>query len=402
MVKSTVQFRLLRYEKARHFERVGRVYGRCNWGTHCRMYDEDVGVSNLLDETTERVILPISVKDTRRTKPFKFIQKYITDGTEMEVNQKPLMKNSNTEKAVERDNMPEGDISDDDLDKKNQYEASVLAAQYILKRDDSTEATKAIPGRKLYDQAKSNFPERFKKLPLTTFTQSLSRAVRDSAYEINCLGKRQGYYLLSRNVTAELQEEAQREAEKEQEKVKRREMLLYPILENWLLVQGYQAKDISNMKAGGPWGNPDILGLTLEQGLDGYDIELVTIEAKPTIESWERLFFEAVSHRRFANRSYFAFAHPAEEITKLPQDLRYYSELYGVGVLIVELTKDDFENLRSKRKMEPFDIEQTDVRELYSAPFFYVQSKHQKQFLKKLDLHELTDVIGFGNRLASD
>lgn len=36
-------------------------------------------------------------------------------------------------------------------------------------------------------------------------------------------------------------------------------------------------------------------------------MEIATVEVKPTLANWERQFFEAVSHRRFANRSYFAF-----------------------------------------------------------------------------------------------
>mgnify|MGYP006974890755 CR=1 FL=1 len=52
----------------------------------------------------------------------------------------------------------------------------------------------------------------------------------------------------------------------------------------------------------------DVVGLKVSEGLLGQrDLEVATIEAKLTRKSWKQVFFEAVSHKRFSHRAYFAF-----------------------------------------------------------------------------------------------
>lgn len=40
---------------------------------------------------------------------------------------------------------------------------------------------------------------------------------------------------------------------------------LYPLMELWLQEKGYVAKDMANLKGGGSWGNPDIIGVDVDQ-----------------------------------------------------------------------------------------------------------------------------------------
>ena len=115
-----------------------------------------------------------------------------------------------------------------------------------------------------------------------------------------------------------------------------REKRLYSLLVEWLNSWSYQAEDTSQCKKGGPWGNPDVVGIRTHEGLGGsLHLELASIEAKISEFDWRRVFFEAVSHKRFADRAYFAFAFGTDQptTTKLPelQMLREYGEKYGVG-----------------------------------------------------------------------
>lgn len=285
---------------------------------------------------------------------------------------------------------PELDAADD------KYLIAKSAAEYILQKGEHTNPDSTVATSDLYQRASVEFPEAFADFKESTFGVYLSRAGGDTSTQINTLGRRKGYYL-TRNVAARLLEDEP--ADEEEEKLKRRESLLYSVVQNWLMELGYRAKDVSNQKAGGAWGNPDLCGINLMKRVGGHDIEITTVEVKPSLANWERQFFEAVSHRRFANRSYFAFAHPRDEISKVPSDMRYYSELFGVGVLVLAMEFDDFDDLQSKKPGKPFGVDEIDVREVYSAPFSAVQPAHTARFLSNLELYDIEDIAGFGARL---
>jgi hypothetical protein len=140
---------------------------------------------------------------------------------------------------------------------------------------------------------------------------------------------------------------------------------------------------VDSKRTNGIWGNPDIAGIQIISGITGVSVEVVTIEAKATETHWERWFFEAVSHRRFSNRTYFAFAYPAGELDKLDHELRYYSELFRVGVLIVALPKEKYDDLKQGKVKHPFTLDEVDIVELYSAPFNHVLPRFQKHFIEE-------------------
>ena len=124
-------------------------------------------------------------------------------------------------------------------------------------------------------------------------------------------------------------------------------------------------------------------------------VEVVTIEAKTSFFDWEHWFFEAVSHRRFANRSYFAFAHPFEAISLIPQDMRYYSELYSVGVIVIGMETSHFELLKNGELSE-IDINDVDIQEIYSAPYNHTQPKYQSKFLEALEIRDVRSLYNWG------
>ncbi len=241
--------------------------------------------------------------------------------------------------------------------------------------------------------------------------QYLSNTVKDTGSAINCLGKRKGYYISK--IAKETQGEMVQDSTSEHhgsdanstssnlpssisQKKTQKEILLYPVLESWLVAQGYQAEDISSGRSLGKWGNPDVAGISALDAFNGLSIELVTIEAKVSLDNWEQWIFEAVSHRRFSNRAYFAFAHPEETISKIPQDMRYYSELYGIGVIVLSMENEKYKKLQSGELTDPLDSEDVEIIEVFSAPYSFVQPKYQLRFCDSLGITCLKELYRWG------
>jgi hypothetical protein len=184
---------------------------------------------------------------------------------------------------------------------------------------------------------------------------------------------------------------------------KQKEKLLYPVLKGWLMGQGYRAKDTSTVKAMGRWGNPDLTGIHVAEQLALFSLEVVTIEAKVSLSDWQYWIFEAVSHRRFANRAYFCFAQPEEGIAKIPQDMRYYSELYGIGVLMVSMDSQQFEQLGNGLLSEPLTVADVDIMQLFSAPYHHVQPRYQDSFCRQgLEITTTQQLLTWGDTLGSE
>lgn len=299
-----------------------------------------------------------------------------------------------------------------DMNDKSTMEKVEAAAVYLLKEMNAHSNETAKFGNEVFDKADKEFPnEAFAK---NTFLQYLSVISKKENSPINCLGKRQGYYLAeaAQKVLEESQKTLiisesgeslispstpQKEAGKSQ-----KELLLYPVLIEWLMERKYRAKDISNGRGLGKWGNPDVAGIKSIDIFNGISIEVATIEAKITKDGWEQLIFEAISHRRFANRSYFAFAHPSELVDKLPLDeMRYYSELFQVGILVLQLNTDTFNNL-VKGQMDILDPETVDIVEVNSAPYQIVQPKYQLDFCKAQGINVLQDLHRWGSELLQE
>lgn len=302
------------------------------------------------------------------------------------------------------DRLPASGPSDDNLSGLSKYTQVQSIAKRILSENGAKSEDKTLPGRQILEQSKKKYPDI--DIPENTFLQYLSNSVRDPKSQINSQGRRKGYYLTEiAEVVAKLEDEGleseftetPKPAELEKEKVRvEKEKLLYPLLVNWLQEQGYQSKDTSAGKKGGRWGNPDVTGVLPIEHYQSIVLELATIEVKSSLEGWEQWIFEAVSHRRFANRAYFAFAHPSETINKLPSEMRYYSELYGVGILIVGLSNEAFSELIGGKLEEPIALDEADILEVYSAPFSYVQPQYQTKYCEAINTKSAKDLFAWG------
>ncbi len=129
---------------------------------------------------------------------------------------------------------------------------------------------------------------------------------------------------------------------------------LYPLLELWLQKKGYTSKDVSQLKKGGPWGNPDIIGAERVELFGAVQIELASCEIKVREANWERDIFEAISHKRFSNRSWFCYRIENED-APLPKGIEYYAERYRVGIVQIVLTNEELISLKEKRQ-SPLDF----------------------------------------------
>lgn len=235
-----------------------------------------------------------------------------------------------------------------------------------------------------------------------TFRAYLSRAANDLESAITSAGRgRAGGYFVSEfahrpdraDGIVEEGEVATGEARARVE----REAQLYPVLKSWLIERGYRADDTSARRKLGRWGNPDVVGIRIDEHLGAVELEVASIEAKPSVENWEKWIFEAVSHRRFVHRAYFAFAVPDELRGKMSEDLRYYSERFGVGILTVVLANDVYRELLDGSPREPVTAEDADVVELYPATPDAVPMRYRKQLCKALDITGLDALFHWGD-----
>lgn len=119
-----------------------------------------------------------------------------------------------------------------------------------------------------------------------------------------------------------------------------REAKLYPAVRDWLSSRGYRTQVTASLKRGRQWGNPDVTGLKLNSlPLGQFSTEVATAEVKLSAADWRYWFFEAVSHKRFAHRAWFAFAVGTDEpnLAQLDEanEMCEYAERYRVGLLVL-------------------------------------------------------------------
>lgn len=182
-----------------------------------------------------------------------------------------------------------------------------------------------------------------------------------------------------------------------------REQRLYPVLREWLAGKKYRAAVTANSRAGGAWGNPDVTGVrTVEGYLGARTIEIATVEAKVTAWNWKREFFEAVSHKRFAHRAYFAIGEGSDNpsLDKLPyaSEMREYGEKFGVGIVVVFMPTATYDLLTSSSTLPVLATEDVVFAELWPAVFDWAPSHASVDFLRKtLGLQSDEALYAFGN-----
>jgi len=181
-----------------------------------------------------------------------------------------------------------------------------------------------------------------------------------------------------------------------------REARLYPLLQEWLVVHDYKSDNVSHFRSGGSWGNPDVAGMKLVECLhDHIDIELVTVEAKINLTNWKQFIFEAIAHKRFADRAYFAFAVRLDDadVFKIGEygELRKYGEKYGVGVLAICFPSVVYEKLRDSTT-EAVLLSDVRVIEIWPAMADRPDVVEKDRFIKNvLKIGSKSELFNFGS-----
>lgn len=287
---------------------------------------------------------------------------------------------------------------------KNSRPKSVAIAEFVLRQlDEPASATKPMRAEDIFKAAQ--------KLGISvgmargTFQTALSQGAKQIGCPVASAGPgRGGGYFLSvtaQAVTKSMEQEQPQSDKGAEQKRYEIESLLYPALQRWLISRDYKAKITAAMKSLGRWGNPDVTGLLIDEHLGQVEIEVATIEAKADVGSWQVDFFQAVSHKRFANRVYFAFPLPEETSEQFDSELRYYSERFGVGVLVLvmdnelfaryterKLTKEDKDAMQAGDLME--------VREVLSAPWDRIPLGYQREFCTAVGIEDLKSLMTWG------
>jgi hypothetical protein len=275
---------------------------------------------------------------------------------------------------------------------------SELEADATLTRDTP------ISSKELFSRASSRGVQM--KVSENTFMQYVSNLAKKLESPVTSTGRgRGGGYYLSQNVALIVEEATTSTGSHSSASTTEwgKEKWLYPSLVSWMIGEGYQSLDTSAMRSRslGKWGNPDVTGILVNEFLSRHELEVVTVEAKVGFDAWEVDFFQAVSQRRFANRSYFAFALPEDAADKLPSDLRYYSERFQVGVLAIDFSNELYERLTKNQltdddKTALRDDDGSSVREVLSAPWNHVPLSYQQKICEALEIKTTGELHRWG------
>lgn len=208
-------------------------------------------------------------------------------------------------------------------------------------------------------------------------------------------GRGGGYFLVDASLTETVETFSQAEEEKDT-----LEKHLWPIVVDWLKTHKqveFASSTIANIKAGGKWGNPDVVGFNVIEELGFYDVEITTLEVKPSITDWKQFLFEAVSHKRFSERVYFAFRTEGELQAKDRIEMQRYAEKYGIGLVNLQVDNDSYKSLTNwDKKNEEFKVGILEnFVELAPAPFEAISIRNKIDFLKQLGISKKSDIYNF-------
>jgi hypothetical protein len=188
------------------------------------------------------------------------------------------------------------------------YNSIIAAAQEFLQSAGALGPDKSKSNKEIVSAIKSQIEGKTLSLDVAdgTILAYLSKAANNDAGSAIVSGGPRGGYWLDPSAKAPLEDKETDEQEirkPEGGEVTIREKDLYPLMELWLAQKGYRSKDMSNLKAGGRWGNPDIIGADLVELFGVTELELASCEVKLSSDNWEQVIFEAISHKRFSNSS---------------------------------------------------------------------------------------------------
>lgn len=264
------------------------------------------------------------------------------------------------------------------------YSAIVKAAEEYLKESRSTGASSSKSNKQIVAAINDKIQKGELSVDVTdgTMLSYLSNAANtDSESAIVSGGPRGGYWYDEATIhTVEIKQADEEKIKPDKgAAVTVLEKDLYPLMELWLQKKGYKSKDTSTLKSGGRWGNPDIIGAERVELFGAVEVDLASCEVKLAEANWEQVIFEAISHKRFSNRSWFCYRVSQEQA--LPKGMSYYAERYKVGVVQIILSDEELLGLKSG-KSTPLDFIDN-VIEKVPALYDYVPLREQRELIER-------------------
>lgn len=277
------------------------------------------------------------------------------------------------------------------------YNEYVAAIQAFMRKENAVTVQKTKRMREIVEAMTPLFGDRLSRNSLYNYLNHAAQ--KDNSSGLISLGPHRGYWLdESALKTAKTIEgvEAEQPAAERRTHV-RRETILYGPVRKWLINDHYRAQVIAELRTGAKWSNPDVAGIRVTKNFGLTDIEIVSVEVKTTTTNWRQDIFEAIAHKRFANRVYFCYP-VTEGLDKLDEDIRRYCELYRVGILHLFLEKEDLERLYSSKSSADLpDFAESDiVEEKIPAPYDFIPPRYQIEFLKNLEIADEQGLWTFG------
>jgi hypothetical protein len=278
-------------------------------------------------------------------------------------------------------------------------------ARFALTRLGSTNPENPSYSSTIREQVSMIYPEIFRDISESTFVIYLNRAPTIDQ-QIVSLGTARGYYLDQTGQTTVIEEsvtsatpesdDADTPLAPESSGRLQRELKLYPHVANWLAANGYRARVVAQGRALGPWGNPDVVGIQTLDLLGFWHAQTISIEVKLSSQNWARDIFEAISHRRYFDRSYFCYPVPANN-RQISEEMKDYAELYEIGILLMEMAPSEFVKLN---KAQDLDENNISVTEVCPAPFHLVMPKYRKLAFDALEITGLDSLFAWGRPSA--
>jgi hypothetical protein len=299
-------------------------------------------------------------------------------------------------------------------------EKVALLCEFVLIRNNSLSDDKPMYTSEIKEAIRNIYPELFMQISDSTFPSYINQAPAYNS-KIKSLGTARGYYYDINggaidsslhidtdviDVTPVLKDDyavntdainiktsADINSKSKKDKVrKEREKLLYIHVADFLRTIDYRAMDVASSRSLGPWGNPDVVGIRTLDIFDSVHIHTVSVEVKVDSENWQRDIFEAISHRRYFDRVYFCFA-DVDGNSIINQEMKDYAELYSVGIIVVELTKEERIKLLNAEELNPENIS---VKELCPAPYSQVMPNYRRAAFEALGIRSRSDLYTWG------
>lgn len=291
------------------------------------------------------------------------------------------------------------------MEKQSLVQIIESTASEILQQKKAVNKDEAV----LLPEIVAAFKQRQSNINESTLSAYLSKLARSGTSSIRSAGKKRGFFispvtLATADATQALPVEAVIDHQlasiehpsaalaKGREPRQMIEKKLYQMIKEWLETESYSVAVTADKTANGKWGNPDVTGIkVIDTVSENKEIEIITIEIKPNVDQWKQFIFEAVSHTRFANLSYYCFAYPESSRNGHEQELYLYAEEFGIGLLGIEMEDADYQNFLINQYEPKF--EDVEIIEIQTPRLKFLRPYFREKFLESLGISCLKDLI---------